>query len=774
MGVKVSVVVPVYNVERYVEQCVRSLMGQTLEDIEIIIVNDGSTDGSRAIVGGLAEKDPRIRIIDNANSGYGVSINTGFAAATGEYLGILESDDFAEPDAFEKLYRAAVANDADMVKACFNLYWTDPERFKYFDIFENTDIPEDKAGRFDYSYANRVIKPLDYEHIFYVKASIWSAIYRADFIRANGIACRETPGASYQDASFTFNVLAKARRLYLMRDAVINYRQDNSNSSVNSKDKAFVLFGEYEEIERIIDEDGVESPDELRRVAALMKFDAYMWNYNRVHRTYHAELAQRMSEEFKAGFARGTLDIERFESGKWYALNLVANDPERFVREWDTGDKTRQERLQQKLFNAATIVQKEGPASYVGRVFKKFVFDRFGDPEPAPRPDEGVEWEDRPPVTLPLCNNCLVSIVMPAYNAERYIEETVQRILDQRFRLFELIIVDDGSTDRTPGILERFAAQDKRVRVIHQENQGEGAARIAGFRACRGDWLVSVDADDLVEPLLLDHLVRRGYETDADIVIFRVETLDDQTGEKLPCDWAFRTDPALGDVFAPEDMAPTLFNSFQNWVWNKMFRMSFLREKGIAFQSVRRTADLLFTCSALACARRIALLDEVLYRYRINNPASAFATSDSAPLDFYHAFCALKDFLCEHGLYETYQRTFRNWASDGFRANLMVMRSLDGFRTVLSKFKEEGFARLEIDRIGEGEWFEKDHYDFCRYMIEHDLEEGLYFVLSRVKAENNELMTYSSGIRKDHSDPRVLARELARRVIRKARSTIRL
>lgn len=772
MQPKVSIIMPVYNVERYVEQSIRSLMEQTLEDIEIIIVNDGSKDGSRDIVGRLAEEDSRIKIIDNVNSGYGVSINKGFAAATGEYLGILESDDFAEPDAYEKLYAAAKASDADMVKGCFNLYWSNPERFEFFDIFENTDIPEDRPGRFDYSFADRVIKPLEYERIFYVKASIWSAIYRTAFIREHGITCRETPGASYQDASFTFNVLSKCQRLYLMRDVIVNYRQDNEGSSVNSKDKAFVLFGEYEEIERIITEDGVEDPEALRKVAAYMKFDAYMWNYNRVHRKYHEELAHRMSEEFKAEFARGAFDIDRFESGKWYVLNRVMSDPDGFIREWDLGEKSLEERVQQKAFNAFTLLKKEGPVGYAGRLFKKFVVERIKDDEPLEESEEAEE-DPRLQFKVPLYFNNYISIVMPAYNAERYIEETVRRILDQTFGNFELIIVDDGSTDRTPEILDRFAAEDRRVRVIHQENTGEGGARIAGFAACRGDWLVSVDADDLVEPQMLDRLVKRGYETDADIVIFRVETLDDQTGEKLPCDWAFRVDPALGGVFSPEQMAPTLFNSFQNWVWNKMFRMSFLKSNGIEFQGVRRTADLLFTCSALASAQRIALLDEVLYRYRINNPTSAFATSDSAPLDFYHAFCALKDFLEERGLYETYKRTFRNWASDGFRANLMVMRSLDGFTSLLSTFKDEGFARLEIDQVQEGEWFEEDHYRFCRYMIEHDLDECLYYVLSRVKAENANLMTYSSEIRKAHSDPRVLAKELTTRVFRKAKSILR-
>lgn len=768
MSAKVSIIVPVYNVERYVEQCVRSLMEQTLKDIEIIIVNDGSKDGSRDIVGKLAEEDSRIRIIDNVNSGYGVSINTGFAAANGEYLGILESDDFAEPDAFEKLYTTAKANQADVVKGCFNLYWTDPERFEYFDIFENPDVPMDSPARFGHENANRAIAPLDYEHIFYVKASIWSAIYRTEFIRENGITCRETPGASYQDASFNFNVLSKARRLVLIRDVIVNYRQDNASSSVNSIDKAFVLFGEYEEMNRIIDEDGVVEPDRLRMISACMKFDAYMWNYDRVHPKYHQELAQRMSEEFKAERDRGSLDIHRFDNRKWYLLNLLINDPERFVRMRDEGRVTAADRVQEKISNASAIIQREGTVRYASRLVDKYVIG--GVPgrlirNLAKSSDKHV-GEDVP-IAASTDGHPEVSIIMPAYNAAKYIEQTIQGILDQTFDNFELIIVDDGSTDRTPAIVDRIADKDCRVKVIHKPNGGEGSARIAGFEACQGDWLVSVDADDIVLPQMLEELVKRGTETSADIVIFRVETLDDQTGEVLPCEWAFRIDPKLGDVFAPQDMSKTLFNSFQNWVWNKMFRMSFLRENSIEFQDVKRTADLSFTCSALSVASRIALLDEVLYLYRVNNPTSAFATSDSSPLDFYQAYCSLKDYLEEHGIYETYKRSFRNWASDGFRANLMVMRSLEGFTTVLTKYKEEGFKRLEIDQVKPGEWYERDQYDFCRYMMEHDLDECLFYALSKVKSDNTSLMTYSSSVRRSYYNTRHIAKQLVVRTVGK-------
>ena len=119
---KVSVVVPCYNVEKYLPQCMDSIINQTLKDIEIICVNDGSTDSTLRILQKYAEKDKRIKIIDKANSGYGASMNKGFSEANGEYLGIVESDDWVEPDMFENLYNLAKSNDVDVVKSNFYFY----------------------------------------------------------------------------------------------------------------------------------------------------------------------------------------------------------------------------------------------------------------------------------------------------------------------------------------------------------------------------------------------------------------------------------------------------------------------------------------------------------------------------------------------------------------------------------------------------------------------------------------------------------------------------
>ena len=113
---KISVVIPVYNAERYLSETINSVLSQTYSNLELILVNDGSTDGSPGIIRSFMEKDPRVRMIDKKNGGYGQSVNMGFDAARGEYLGIVEADDFAAPEMFERLYSQAKENGVDVMK----------------------------------------------------------------------------------------------------------------------------------------------------------------------------------------------------------------------------------------------------------------------------------------------------------------------------------------------------------------------------------------------------------------------------------------------------------------------------------------------------------------------------------------------------------------------------------------------------------------------------------------------------------------------------------
>lgn len=321
---KVSIVIPIYNVEKYLRQCLDSVVSQTLREIEIICVNDGSKDSSLSIMQEYAAKDPRIVIIDKPNGGYGHSMNCGFDRATGEYLGIVESDDYADPDMFEKLYACAKAHDLDVVKSGFYFYYSKPEE-------KNTPHPIASAAT-----SGRTFRPVDgfdavmeQVEFFNIKPTIWSAIYRRDFIRSNGIRFNETPGASYQDASFNFKVWACAQRVRLMEECFLHYRQDNEASSINSPGKVYCICDEYDEMRRFLDEHPVLK-GRLEPVMVRVMYDSYNWNYFRLSEPLRAEFIMRFQKDFRRCELDGTLQKKYFEWYKWNTLRQILKDPEAY------------------------------------------------------------------------------------------------------------------------------------------------------------------------------------------------------------------------------------------------------------------------------------------------------------------------------------------------------------------------------------------------------------------------------------------------------------
>ena len=325
---EVSVLIPIYNVERYLAACLDSLVAQTFGDFEAICINDGSTDGSRAIVQRYLDADARFRVIDKENSGYGASMNRGLDAARGRYVAILESDDLFEPDALATLHAAAEKSDADVAKANFNLYWSRPEERR--ELFCVVDDRE----------AGATLRPLDDLPAFFRKPSIWSALYRRSFLEESGIRFLETPGASYQDSGFNFKVWASARRATFVADAVLDYRQDNEQSSVNSPGKMFCVCDEYAEMERFVRERGGEDEAALLGILQRMRLDSYLWNYDRLAPELRPAFAERAAADFRAALERGGLDPSLFEPAARADLDALVADPTAFCAERDAARGT--------------------------------------------------------------------------------------------------------------------------------------------------------------------------------------------------------------------------------------------------------------------------------------------------------------------------------------------------------------------------------------------------------------------------------------------------
>ncbi len=291
--VKVSVLIPVYNAEQYLKSCMESVVCQTLDGIEIICINDGSTDSSGTILNQYANSYPNVKVIHKENTGYGHSLNTGLKVATGEYVGFVESDDFAERDMFEVLYENAVAYDVDFVKS--NHFYT-------FD--DHTDIFWDVLKGLIY---NTVLSPVKEQNgYFHIATPPWNGLYKRSFLLGNDIWFNETPGASYQDVSFGIKVLISASSMVLIREAFLHYRADNPASSVHSKDKVFCICDEFEEAWRFLD-NKTKFLGSFHYQLPAEQYKRYIWSYNRIGDEYKDMFLHRMIDEFKELNRKGYL-----------------------------------------------------------------------------------------------------------------------------------------------------------------------------------------------------------------------------------------------------------------------------------------------------------------------------------------------------------------------------------------------------------------------------------------------------------------------------------
>lgn len=330
--IKVSVVVPVYNVAQYLPTCINSILSQTLDEIEVICVDDGSTDQSPAILEEYAKKDGRLRVIHKENSGYGHSMNVGIDAASGEYIGIVESDDCILPDMYETLYLAAKNNDLDFVKSDVIFWW---ETLQYTCEYHREDMNE---------YYGKVLDASSRKLFYQFFMNTWTGIYKKSFLSENHIRHNETPGAAYQDNGFWIQTLSFGRRAMWLKDAFYLYRQDNPLASIKNKNNVMTMVNEYDYVSKILEEKHKEQ--ELK-----------ICYYYRMFR--HRGVFLRIADELKRGYCDTIIkDFERYgglaagNQGLYEWLEKVCADPDKFCGEFICA----KQRTLQKLERAAYII----------------------------------------------------------------------------------------------------------------------------------------------------------------------------------------------------------------------------------------------------------------------------------------------------------------------------------------------------------------------------------------------------------------------------------
>lgn len=234
--IKVSIVIPVYNVEGYLSECLDSLINQTLKDIEIICINDGSTDNSLEILNDYAQKDNRIKVIDKENEGQGVARNLGIELAQGEFIGFVDPDDWVEPEIYEQMYNQAKKLSSQIVLCDYKKYLEDDDKFIDVNIFRKAvSLTKSKAVKIQ-TGENLDKKLLDSSILVSPSYTI-NAIYEINLLKNNDIKYSNL--RCYEDVLFNLKTRVLAQRISYINNAFYCYRIRTS-STLRANDKRYI------------------------------------------------------------------------------------------------------------------------------------------------------------------------------------------------------------------------------------------------------------------------------------------------------------------------------------------------------------------------------------------------------------------------------------------------------------------------------------------------------------------------------------------------------
>ena len=288
-----------------------------------------------------------------------------------------------------------------------------------------------------------------------------------------------------------------------------------------------------------------------------------------------------------------------------------------------------------------------------------------------------------------------ISVIVPAYNVENYINECLDSIRNQTFSDIEVICINDGSSDRTLEILNEYESKDSRFRIFTQENKGLSATRNVGLDNAQGKYIYFIDSDDYLELNALETLYNIAEEKSLDCVLFKLINFDDATGEKFPTEYyemEFLKEAVGDNVFSHEDIEGQMFNVSVS-VPGKLFKSDLIGEirfvEGIIFEDNPFFVEILFN------AKRMFFLDEYLYYRRVRE--NSIITSSKNFMDFITVSNLLIDLTKQYGYYDEYK---------GPLFNKTIKNMFIRFVQTDDDYKKEYFAKMKDDFLSK-----KDEYD---------------------------------------------------------------
>ena len=597
---RVSIIIPVYNAESYLQQCLESVMIQTLADFECICINDGSTDSSWIILQEWSKKDKRIKVVSQKHQSCGMARNEGVRIARGEYIIFLDADDFFHPQLLEKTVARASVTQADIVVFNAQRYNDRLDKYGKGNFLRIAIIR--KIGQ---NVFNRHDLPADILTVAVPNAGL--KLFRREFWEKK--ALEFLPLAFYEDLPVALTAMCKAERITFLDESLVNYRVGIGNT-----------------------------------LTILSKNDRDATIVNALYELYKALTNANIYEEVKLGFANLVFKqvVQCLNNSLWMENRYKICE---FL--------SRTEFLKTGVFDFPPekyeclddYEQVKGCLNAIA--FKnRLEFCRLDD----------AKHELR--VLRRAVNNInpKISVLIPAYNAEKWIMRCLDSLLKQTLNEVEIIVVDDGSSDNTQAVLLEAVQKDDRITVLSQSNCGASVARNSALQYVnpKSEYIYFMDADDWLDANALEHLYAVSSQHDLDVLFFGVDTFidfDEPIGHESRShlrrlfkekDNYYKRNRNYTDICSGTQMFYQMesHHDFVVSVWSYLINKKVLEELDLRFIPALVHEDIIFTLTLTLQSNRCAYLNKSYYHRSLHIDSVV-----TKPKSFIYAYSLFADYL---------------------------------------------------------------------------------------------------------------------------------
>ena len=629
--VKISVIVPVYNAENFLDESINSLLNQTFTDIEVICVNDGAKDNSLEMLQNFSKIDSRVKVIDKENGGCGSARNRSLDNATGEYVYFFDPDDYLIDVSFEKLYQNAINNDSDLVISKIARF-RDGKPVDYsipgYDFEKKFPNVNFDSYTFDYHDVK--------EYVLNASFAPWTKLYKKAFLDKYG-DFRFPENVAFDDVPFHVKSMIRAKKISFVPEFFYRYRLSNPNSVNNTSSNGIDIFRICDIVEDILKQE--KCFDEFISEFVYFKIRQVI---NYILTTATEEYFQVAKSEFlkinSLYFSNKCFDksviplvlMNRFkkvlisDSFKEYKVNIDlinANKKDMRISKENKQLKEKNQSINKKL--SALSDFKKGIIDKDIKSLDKKIKGTKLDMKKNYSSLDNLNSEFNNTITQKLKNSNniwpLLSIILPSYNVVDYIDECIKSVLNQTLKNIEIICVDANSTDGTLEILKEYSQKDSRIKLIISDEKSYGHQMNLGISEARGEYIGIVETDDYIKEDMFETLYMLTENSTVDIAKVNFWHMNKNYSKiiDLKVDGTKQNLPEIKfTIFDDENIL-----NGHPCIWAAIYKRKLLIANNIKFMEEPGGAwvDNPFLFETMIHAKSIKYLDKPYYYYRESN-----------------------------------------------------------------------------------------------------------------------------------------------------------